>query len=177
MNDDTCIAWRSLRSPLGPLRLRADALGLVEVAFTDGDDASSPPPAASCARSTAFLDLAERELAAYFTGTLERFTVPLAARGTPFQRAVWRALEAIPFGQRLAYRDIARTLGRTGAERAVGAANGRNPIAIIVPCHRVVGANGALTGYAGGLDRKRWLLAHEARVAAVSFTLQSPARP
>lgn len=156
---DPVVATLTIASPLGPLHLGATDAGLVFVAFDDegvpSGPASSPHPV---------LALAARELDAYFAGALTSFTAPLAPRGTAFQLAVWRALGAIPFGARVAYRDIARTIGRAGAERAVGAANGQNRIAIIVPCHRVVGADGALTGYAGGLDKKRWLLAHEARV-------------
>ncbi len=109
------------------------------------------------------LDRAERELAAYFAGRLRRFTIPLAPEGTPFQRAVWAALATIPFGETRSYSDVARAVGRPRAVRAVGAANGRNPLALVLPCHRVIGASGALTGYAGGIDRKEWLLAHEQR--------------
>ena len=104
----------------------------------------------------------ERQLAAYFDGRLRRFTVPLAPGGTAFQAEVWRALLDIPYGETRFYSDIARALGRPSASRAVGAANGRNPIAIIVPCHRLVGASGALTGFAGGLDAKRLLIDLEA---------------
>ncbi len=101
------------------------------------------------------------QLAAYFGGTRLGFDLPLAPRGTEFQRKVWAALRRIPPGETLSYGEIAAAVGRPTASRAVGAANGRNPLAIVVPCHRVVGANGQLTGYAGGLDRKRWLLQHE----------------
>jgi methylated-DNA-[protein]-cysteine S-methyltransferase len=162
-------------SPLGPLHLAASDDGLVEMLF-----AIQEPPAAG-ARPAApghpVLSQAARELDAYFAGALTAFTVPLAPRGTLFQCAVWRALVAIPFGQRRAYRDIARALDKIGAERAVGAANGKNRIGIIVPCHRVVGADGTLTGYAGGLDKKQWLLDHEARVAdSRSPTVLRPAQ-
>ena len=107
------------------------------------------------------LDYAARELAEYFAGRRRAFSTPLAAQGTDFQRAVWGALAEIPYGARRSYLEIARSLGREGAVRAVGAANARNPLSIFVPCHRVVAANGALTGYAGGLAAKQWLLAHE----------------
>ncbi len=103
------------------------------------------------------------QLREYFAGERERFDVPLAARGTEFQRRVWEALRAIPYGETASYGQIARAVGRPAASRAVGAANGRNPISIVVPCHRVVGAGGALTGYGGGLDRKARLLDLEAR--------------
>lgn len=106
------------------------------------------------------------ELREYFDGARDVFTFTLAPVGSDWQRAVWRELEAIPFGTTTTYGAIARKLGRPNASRAVGASVGRNPIAIVVPCHRVVGGNGTLTGYAGGLDRKRWLLDHEWSTAA-----------
>jgi methylated-DNA-[protein]-cysteine S-methyltransferase len=110
------------------------------------------------------------QLRAYFDGTLTTFDVPLAPRGTPFQRAVWDALREIPYGQTMSYGQLAVRLGRPTAARAVGLANGRNPISIIVPCHRVVGSTGDLTGYGGGLDRKRHLLALEAARTAPTLT-------
>jgi methylated-DNA-[protein]-cysteine S-methyltransferase len=105
---------------------------------------------------------AVEQLRAYFAGELHAFDVPLAPHGTPFQRRVWRALRDIPFGSTESYGALARRIDAPGAARAVGLANGHNPIGIIVPCHRVIGANGSLTGYGGGIERKRWLLAHEA---------------
>ena len=103
-------------------------------------------------------------LRAYFAGHLDAIeTVPAAPVGTPFQRAVWTALRTIPCGSTTSYGALARQLGRPAASRAVGLANGANPVSIVIPCHRVIGANGSLTGYGGGLDRKRWLLAHEAK--------------
>lgn len=116
----------------------------------------------SVERSSAIKEAAQ-QLDAYWTGELFDFDLPLAARGTPFQQKVWAALRTIPYGETASYGDIARKIGAPTACRAVGAANGRNPIAIVVPCHRVIGANGTLTGYAGGLDMKRQLLAHETR--------------
>lgn len=101
---------------------------------------------------------------AYFAGELQAFDLPLNMIGTDFQRVVWRELARIPYGEIISYAELARRVDRPGAARAVGAANGRNPISIVVPCHRVIGANGTLTGYGGGLDRKEWLLRHEARV-------------
>jgi len=107
-------------------------------------------------------------LVAYFDGRLDALdAIPVATGGTPFQRDVWRALRTIPAGTTTTYGHLASILGREGASRAVGAANGANPIAIVIPCHRVVGANGTLTGYGGGLARKRWLLAHETRHSPV----------
>lgn len=101
------------------------------------------------------------QLDAYFAGTLRVFDLPLALAGTPFQQRVWQALLEIPYGVTISYGELARRLGDPKASRAVGLANGRNPVSIIVPCHRVIGADGALTGYGGGLDNKRWLLTHE----------------
>lgn len=108
----------------------------------------------------AFRDV-RQQLEAYFAGELTRFDLPLDGAGTAFQHIVWQALTAIPYGTTETYSELARRIGNDKAARAVGLANGRNPICIIVPCHRVVGAGGALTGYSGGLERKQWLLAHE----------------
>jgi len=109
---------------------------------------------------------AAQQLDAYWAGELFDFDLPLAARGTPFQQRVWKALRKIPYGRTATYGEVAREIGSPTASRAVGAANGRNPIAIVVPCHRVVGSNGTLTGYAGGLEMKRQLLDHERRYEA-----------
>lgn len=123
------------------------------------------PPAASHwqrARSAA-IDAAESQLAEYFAGQRDSFALALSPTGTPFQRAVWQQLQTIPFGQRQTYGQIASRLGKPAASRAVGLAVGRNPWSVVVPCHRVVGSQGQLTGYAGGLQRKRWLLELEDR--------------
>lgn len=112
-------------------------------------------------RSSALLKRAQRQLLEYFAGKRDRFDVPLRLEGTDFQRQVWAALAQIPFGSTCSYAELARRIGRPQAVRAVGSANGANPVSIIIPCHRVIGANGALTGYGGGLPRKHWLLAHE----------------
>jgi methylated-DNA-[protein]-cysteine S-methyltransferase len=117
---------------------------------------------------TRFTD-AEKQLDAYFGGDLTEFDLPLAARGSEFQRAVWTALRDIPLGATRAYGQIAEQVADRSKTRAVAAAIGRNPIGIVVPCHRVIGADGSLTGYAGGLDRKRWLLDHEARVSGAAL--------
>ncbi len=115
-----------------------------------------------------------RQLGEYFAGERRVFDLPLGPDGTGFQRLVWRALGTIPFGETRAYGTIAHAIGRPSASRAVGAANGKNPISIIVPCHRVIGASGALTGYAGGVAAKEWLLGHERRY---SISMQSPHEP
>ncbi len=140
------------QAPFGALTLVAEGDALVAL-HLDGDPTAGPP--------RGVLATVARQLDAYFAKRRTAFDLPLAAPGTAFQRAVWAALVAIPFGETRSYGDIARAVGRPTASRAVGAANGQNPIGIIVPCHRVIGASGALTGYAGGLERKRWLLAHE----------------
>jgi methylated-DNA-[protein]-cysteine S-methyltransferase len=106
------------------------------------------------------------QLTSYFDGGLATFDLALSLDGTPFQRRVWQELCAIPYGSAISYAELARRIGKPGASRAVGSANGRNPVSIIVPCHRVIGADGGLGGYGGGLDRKRWLLEHEAEALA-----------
>lgn len=146
-----------VESPIGPLRILATEAAVTHLHLpTIGED---PTPFGD----HALHQEAARQLTEYFAGTRTVFTLPLAARGTPFQEAVWAALYAIPFGETRSYADIARTVGRPTATRAVGAANGKNPIAIVVPCHRVIGADGSLTGFGGGLPTKAWLLRHEGR--------------
>jgi methylated-DNA-[protein]-cysteine S-methyltransferase len=149
-------------SPIGPLGLVASEVGLVCVWF-DGPAperfGAGTPGAASDRQLTA----GREELAAYFAGNLREFTVPLdLSRSTPFGREVLAAVAAVPYGMTTTYSTVARSLGRPMAVRAVGRANATNPLPLVIPCHRVVGAGGSLTGYGGGLDRKRWLLAHEA---------------
>jgi len=150
-------------SPIGPLVLGAHGGSLTAV-HLPGSPGAPPEPAGVSAADATVLACAAAQLTAYFAGSLRVFDLPLAPAGTAFQQAVWRALAAIPCGHTTSYGELARALGRPSASRAVGAANGANPLAIVVPCHRVVGASGALTGYAGGVDAKRWLLAHEARM-------------
>ena len=104
---------------------------------------------------------AVRQLEEYFRGERREFDLPIRARGTPFQQRAWHSLQEIPYGETRSYGEQARSIGNPNASRAVGLANGRNPIAIVIPCHRVIGANGSLTGFGGGLERKRWLLSHE----------------
>lgn len=141
-------------SPVGGLTLVSDGSALVICGF----EGRQPMRGARGTRPDRVLDLARRELDAFFAGRFREFTVPLAPRGTPFQQRVWNALREIPYGETRAYGQIAARIGARDAVRAVGAANGVNPIAIIIPCHRVIGANGSLTGFGGGLDRKRFLL-------------------
>ena len=147
-----------LLTPLGILALTGSDAGLHTVQFLD----HAAPAATPAAALPACLAEAHRQLRAYFGRELTAFTLPCAALiGTGFQRQVWAALPAIAHGETASYLDVARQLRNPGAVRAVGAANGQNPLALVWPCHRVVGATGRLTGYAGGLPRKRWLLAFE----------------
>ena len=146
------------RSPIGPLAVEATDLGVVGITFADGGP-SRPGPSA---RARVHLEAAAEALADYFAGRPPSRLPLFDLRGTPFQRAVWSALGEIPWGEVRTYGEVARLLGREGGARAVGFANHENPVAILVPCHRVVQAGGRLGGYAGGLDVKRWLLAHEA---------------
>jgi methylated-DNA-[protein]-cysteine S-methyltransferase len=151
-------AHTTLDSPLGPLTLVSDGSALTALHF---DAAGVPGEAAQ----DDVLAAASSQLAEYLAGERRAFDPPLSPAGTPFQREVWAALQEIPYGETIGYGALAARLGRPSAARAVGLANGRNPLAIVVPCHRVIGASGALTGYGGGLERKRLLLELEARVA------------
>jgi methylated-DNA-[protein]-cysteine S-methyltransferase len=148
-----------IESPVGRLMLAGDAEGLHRLAFAHGRDGRVG--AGWAADADGLLRPVMRELEAYFDGRLRRFTVPLVPKGTPFQLAVWQALCDIPYGDTISYGELARRIDHPRAVRAVGAANGANPIAIIVPCHRVVGANGSLTGFGGGIPIKKALLEHE----------------
>jgi methylated-DNA-[protein]-cysteine S-methyltransferase len=158
-------------SPVGDLTLAANERGLATVYFEQHKHAPTPTPGAPWVpdngrnAASAVLAAARDQLTEYFSGSRTSFDLPLAPDGTPFQLRVWAELRRIPYASLLAYGELARRVGSPKAARAVGAANGRNPISIVVPCHRVVGANGSLTGFGGGIERKRWLLAHEARVA------------
>lgn len=143
-----------LDSPVGPLTLISNGAALVHCEFENPRYAYKAAPAGA----DKILDKARRELEAYFAGKLKTFTVPVAPNGTPFQQRVWAALQTIPYGVTRSYGQQAAAIGSPQASRAVGLANGRNPVAIIIPCHRVIGANGSLTGYGGGMERKKLLL-------------------
>lgn len=156
----------TISSPLGPLRLFARGEELTGVYLPDHEPAPPVQLADAPERTTPVLARAAAQLRAYFAGERTVFDLPLAPDGSGFQRLVWQALERIPYGVTRSYGELAAAIGRPAASRAVGSANSRNPISIIVPCHRVIGANGALTGYAGGMRAKRWLLEHEQRHAA-----------
>jgi methylated-DNA-[protein]-cysteine S-methyltransferase len=148
-------------SPIGELILVGSEAGLREILWKE----QGLPPGAEIGRS-AVLDDTAQQLGAYFAGELRRFELPLDLVGTRFQLQAWRALADVPYGATVSYGEQARRLGRPAAARAVGAVNGRNPVPIVLPCHRLVGADRSLVGFGGGLDRKAWLLEHEARVAA-----------
>ncbi|GHB09966.1 methylated-DNA--protein-cysteine methyltransferase [Salinicola rhizosphaerae] len=145
---------------LGPMVIGASEKGLIWLGFMSDD---TPPGVAAGAEPGPYTRRCADQLDDYFAGQRETFDLTLTPDGTPFQQRVWQALADIPYGETRSYRDIATAIGAPNAVRAVGAANGRNPLALIVPCHRVIGSNGTLTGYAGGMARKAWLLEHESR--------------
>ena len=149
-------------TPIGPLVLAATSSGLTHACFASRPKSVHAAPESKHPAARKYLDAARRALFEYFEGERKDFDdLVLAPQGTPFQQRVWRALRSIPYGQTTTYGRIARRIRNPSAVRAVGLANGRNPIPIILPCHRVIGANGSLTGYGGGLDVKAWLLRHE----------------
>ncbi|MBI3847797.1 MAG: methylated-DNA--[protein]-cysteine S-methyltransferase [Planctomycetes bacterium] len=178
------IRWTVVKTPLGLLALASGERGLVAAWFVD----AIPPanvlgerwPDAEIARDDKALAAARRQLEQYFAGKRRAFELPLDFGGTEWQRAVWREVRAIPFGETRTYRDVARAVGKPQAVRAVGAANGQNPVCIVVPCHRLIGSDGSLHGYGGGVERKRALLDLESRVtvaSARSARARSRARP
>jgi methylated-DNA-[protein]-cysteine S-methyltransferase len=158
---DLALCRRPCATPIGELTLVGSPRGLRLVLW-----AGETPPDGWVATSCEVLDEAAWQVRAYFAGDLRRFELPLDLAGTEFQVAAWRALADIPYGTTISYGEQARRLGRPRAVRAVGAANGRNPLPIVLPCHRIVGADGSLVGFGGGLPLKRRLLEHEARFAA-----------
>jgi methylated-DNA-[protein]-cysteine S-methyltransferase len=155
------ISYSYVDSPVGRLLLAGDPDGLALISFSTGRRPREP--SASWARDDRVFAEAIAQLRSYFAGERREFSLPLQPRGTPFQERVWSALRAVPFGATISYGELARRIGQPSAARAVGAANGANPLPIIVPCHRVIGADHSLTGFGGGLETKRYLLAHEAR--------------
>jgi methylated-DNA-[protein]-cysteine S-methyltransferase len=166
------IRFLTLPSPIGPLTIAATDRGLAALYMASEKHGQSASERSTWVRddtapgpASPILARCRDQLTAYFQGQLRTFDLPLDPTGTDFQQRVWRELRRIPFGATSTYGALARQLGNPGASRAVGSANGHNPISIVVPCHRVVGSDGSLTGYGGGLERKKWLLAHEARVA------------
>lgn len=153
------MTYREVESPIGPLLLAGDAGGLRFLLFAKGRDRATPQP--DWEPDTRHLKESVRQLTAYFAGRLRDFDLPLAPHGTAFQTTVWQALQGIPYGETISYGELAQRLGNPKAVRAVGLANGANPIAIVIPCHRVIGSNGSLVGYGGGLPIKQALLALE----------------
>ena len=156
---DTVLSIR-VTSPIGVLTLTSNGSALTQLIIAREDDAESDSVEPD---RDPVLAAAREQLDAYFDMRLTHFDLPLEPRGTEFQRRVWDSLKAIPYGETISYAELARRVDNPKAVRAVGAANGRNPLMIIVPCHRVIGADGSLTGFGGGIDRKRWLLDHETR--------------
>lgn len=148
-------------SPVGPLVLTSDGEALTGLHLPPLDGRPAPMAGGGWRRDEAPFGEAIDQLHQYFDGERMTFDLPLRLAGTSFQRLAWEGLQTIPFGTTISYAEQARRIGRPGASRAVGAANGRNPIAIVVPCHRVIGSSGTLTGYGGGLPLKQWLLDHE----------------
>jgi methylated-DNA-[protein]-cysteine S-methyltransferase len=155
------IVFGYVPAPFGQLLIAKENDAVVEIRFrpADIDGLRDDDAVANVAA----------QLHEYFRGERQSFDLPLAPHGTEFQQDVWRALQRIPYGETRSYSDIAREIGRPAAVRAVGAANGANPISIVIPCHRVVGSNGSLTGFGGGIETKRWLLALESRVAGLTL--------
>lgn len=159
--------YQYMDSPIGVLKLVSNGDELLRIEF-EGQHRETD---AASERNDAVLAACAEQLADYFAGRRQHFELPLGAHGTPFQQSVWGALAEIPYGELRSYRDIAQNIGNPAAVRAVGAANGRNPLPIVVPCHRVIGSNGSLTGFAGGLEAKRFLLRLE---GALSGSLPAP---
>jgi methylated-DNA-[protein]-cysteine S-methyltransferase len=156
------------QSPIGVLALVADDGALRGLFFENGKHGG--PPSDAQPGTNAIVDATRKQLDAYFAGRGKTFDLPLAPDGTDFQKRVWRALATIPFGETRSYGEVAAMIGAPRASRAVGAANGRNAIPVIVPCHRVIGADGSLTGFGGGMERKRFLLALEGGEPALLWT-------
>lgn len=155
------VSTAGVSTPIGVVTVAATETAVVSVEFEGRGDT---PPGNDT--PTGVLADAVRQLEEYFAGLRTEFDLPIEVDGTDFQRAAWSALKQVPHGETISYGEQARRMGRPTAVRAVGAANGRNPVPVIVPCHRVIGANGSLTGFAGGIEIKTWLLGHEKRVAA-----------
>lgn len=159
--------YQWMESPTGRLLLVADKDGLRQLLFARGRTPPRVDP--TWERGGPHLREPIRQMKAFFAADLQQFDLPLKPEGTEFQRRVWAALCRIPFGETISYGELARRVGNPAASRAVGLANGSNPIAIIIPCHRVIGSNGKLTGYGGGLENKQWLLDFERRQLCLGF--------
>lgn len=158
-----------VRTPIGDILLVCDDVGLSYVGLPEGKHLRDIDP--QWERNASRLAAAKEQFLAWFAGDIKQFDLPLHAQGTSFQMQVWQGLQAIPYGRTWSYGQLADFIGKPKAVRAVGAANGANPLSIVVPCHRVIGADGSLTGYGGGLAAKTWLLAHEK--ACAGFQLEA----
>jgi methylated-DNA-[protein]-cysteine S-methyltransferase len=161
------LSYKYFASPVGKLKLVASETGLIAILWENDNPRRVRLTDLVEDNNQSILVETERQLKEYFAGKRNAFAIPLDMRGTAFQKNVWRALQAIPFGKTLTYGEIAKQLGRPTSSRAVGAANGRNPVSIVVPCHRVIGSTGKLTGFAGGLDTKAHLLNLENQTAVM----------
>ena len=152
------------KCPIGVVEIKADSIGLVSVRILDENVELHPT-----SESSSIIDSAIKQFDEYFNKNRKQFDLPLHFIGTDFQKAVWKAVAEVPYGKTYSYSAIAAKVDSPSSDRAVGAANGKNPLWIIVPCHRIVGANGSLTGYAGGIWRKKWLLKHEGALNQLPF--------
>jgi methylated-DNA-[protein]-cysteine S-methyltransferase len=157
------VRWTTMDSPVGGLRLASDGRGLIGLSMEPWTGVAAP---LGDPGTDTVLEQAVEQLTDYFAGGRHHFDLPRSPIGTAFQRTVWDELVQVPYGETVSYGELARRIGRPTAVRAVARANATNPVGIVVPCHRVIGSNGTLTGYAGGLDRKHWLLAHEGVLVA-----------
>jgi methylated-DNA-[protein]-cysteine S-methyltransferase len=163
--------FSTVESPVGPLLLRGNGDALTGLFMQKQRYRPELPD--NCVRDDGLFVAMANQISAYFAGELQAFDLPLAPEGTAFQRLVWKGLLDIPFGATESYGQLGKRIGHDDAARAVGLANGHNPISIIIPCHRVIGANGSLTGYGGGIERKQWLLEHERRYSKQSTPQQA----
>lgn len=166
MKTETCVLYTHIESPIGPILLTAtpDGTALTGLYMNEHKHGAEVADNWKHAPDAPVLAEAARQLATYFAGTCQTFDIPLAPTGTEFQKTVWKELQNIGYGETISYGELARRIGNPNAVRAVGLANGRNPLSIVVPCHRVIGADGKLVGYGGGMERKKRLLAFENRV-------------
>lgn len=166
-----------IESPIGPVFARASAHGIAELRFVDAPSPRATGTTLADSAAGRWLDVLQRELEAYFSGARRKLAVSIDVQGTPFQHRVWELVRSIPFGETRSYGEIALAAGAPRASRAVGAANGQNRVSLLVPCHRVVGHRGGLTGYAWGIEKKRWLLDHEAGLAERAASAHSSSPP
>lgn len=153
----------NMDSPIGNLQIQVENQKVTEVEFRPKKHKT---PSNCIPADRKIFELCQKQLTEYFNGKRTSFDLPVELRGTEFQKSVWNQLEKIPFGNTISYKDLAIQIGNPLSVRAVGAANGKNPVSIVIPCHRVIGSNGSLTGYGGGIERKEWLLEHEQKLAS-----------